>query len=793
MKGSKITEAVHTGNQINEKLIINNEEINNINVGADASVRPEHKENTQKGITLLALIITIIVLLILSIVSVQLITKSGIIERAKQGVIKHKLEEIHENVKLSYTSLKLGNNLSVITMSDEIKKLQENKYKKYIEKVNYTSTKVFYKMTDKLDGKEYMIDIKTGEIGTYKDKLQRVEADESLWDYEGSNIKGYLGTGELLKDVIVPNVLKKKDGTEIQITNVTLSNINFEGTLTFSSELTINTGTLNNCTTVKNIEIGDNVTIQGAYGTFNNCAELTTVKMGRNIKMNNNTGWTTFFASCPKLESVTVESLSAVELNAFKNIGPALKGDIVINEGVTTIGSSAFEGCSNITSVSIPSTVTEIGLTAFKNCTNLKKAIIPESVKVIRYGAFTDCINMKQEVTIKSGVELGKTEKGYFESAFAGSGITKLIVEDEVKIPLREGTNCPNLKEIEIGDNVTIDGAYGTFNNCPELTTVKMGKNIKITDMWSNMTLFKNCPKLENVTVESLSEIAASAFVGTGPALKGDIVINEGVTTIGTSAFEGCSNITSVSIPSTVTEIGLTAFKNCTNLKKAIIPESVKVIRYGAFTDCINMKQEVTIKSGVELGKTEKGYFESAFAGSGITKLIVEDEVKIPLREGTNCPNLKEIEIGDNVTIDGAYGTFNNCPELTTVKMGKNIKITDMWSNMTLFKNCPKLENVTVESLSEIAASAFVGTGPALKGDIVINEGVTTIGTSAFEGCTSITSVSIPSTITTIGSTAFYNCTGLETINVDMTEAKWNAVTKGSNWNRNVNAKIVFK
>ena len=60
MKGSKITEAVHTGNQINEKLIINNEEINNINVGADASVRPEHKENTQKGITLLALIITIL-------------------------------------------------------------------------------------------------------------------------------------------------------------------------------------------------------------------------------------------------------------------------------------------------------------------------------------------------------------------------------------------------------------------------------------------------------------------------------------------------------------------------------------------------------------------------------------------------------------------------------------------------------------------------------------------------------------------------------------------------------------
>ena len=83
MKSSKMTEAVllqknctdqnlniKNKTHVNEELKINNERINNINVGADASVRPEHKGNTQKGITLLALIITIIVLLILSVVSV---------------------------------------------------------------------------------------------------------------------------------------------------------------------------------------------------------------------------------------------------------------------------------------------------------------------------------------------------------------------------------------------------------------------------------------------------------------------------------------------------------------------------------------------------------------------------------------------------------------------------------------------------------------------------------------------------------------------------------------------------
>ena len=379
----------------------NSKKIANINtiilenkLEADASVRPEHKENTQKGVTLLALIVTIIVLLILSLVSVQLVTKSGIIERVKQGVIQHKLQEIHENVKLDYISLKIGRKLNVINMSNEIKDLQKKKYKKYIENVSYTSTKVFYKMTDKLDGKEYMIDIKTGEIGTYVDKLERVEGDSSLWIVQGSTIIGYKGTDDLLQNVVVPNIVKRDDGTEVKITNVSLSNINFEGTLTFASSLTINVGTLTSSDTIENILTGDNVTIQAsAWSTpsFSSCSNIKNVTMGRNTRMNNtynrldneSTGWIPFYKS--KVEKMTIESLSEVGTKVFYNVGPALQGDMVINEGVTKIGAGAFNGCSNITSASIPSTVTEIGNTSFYNCTNLKTAKLPEAVKKINW------------------------------------------------------------------------------------------------------------------------------------------------------------------------------------------------------------------------------------------------------------------------------------------------------------------------------------------------------------------------------------------------------------------------
>lgn len=62
-----------------------------------------HIRNTQKGITLIALIISIVVLLILTIVTMKVLENTGILEKTKQGVVKHKLEEIHENVRLRYT------------------------------------------------------------------------------------------------------------------------------------------------------------------------------------------------------------------------------------------------------------------------------------------------------------------------------------------------------------------------------------------------------------------------------------------------------------------------------------------------------------------------------------------------------------------------------------------------------------------------------------------------------------------------------------------------------------------
>ena len=112
--GCTHTHEVH----INEELKINNERINNINVGADASVRPEHKGNTQKGITLLALIITIIVLLILAVVSIRLITNHDVIKYSKNATNNYSTEEEIEKIKLGLASRRMG---AVTNASAELK------------------------------------------------------------------------------------------------------------------------------------------------------------------------------------------------------------------------------------------------------------------------------------------------------------------------------------------------------------------------------------------------------------------------------------------------------------------------------------------------------------------------------------------------------------------------------------------------------------------------------------------------------------------------------------------------
>ena len=222
-------------------------------------------------------------------------------------------------------------------------------------------------------------------------------------------------------------------------------------------------------------------------------------------------------------------------------------------------------------------------------------------------------------------------------------------------------------------------------------------------------------------------------------------VIGEGVTSIGDSAFSGCSSLTSVVIPEGVTSISWRAFYGCGCLTSVTIPESVTSIGGSAFCGCSSLTS-VTIPSSV----TSIG--EWAFSG---------------------CSSLTSVTIPEGVTSIGKYA-FYDCSSLTSVIIPSSV--TSIGQNA--FSNCSSLTSVTIpEGVTSIGNSAFSGCSSLTS--VIIPEGLTSIGYMLFSGCRSLTSVTIPSSVTSIGSSAFEYCNNLKDIYYPGTEEEWKNISIG--------------
>lgn len=154
---------------------------------------------------------------------------------------------------------------------------------------------------------------------------------------------------------------------------------------------------------------------------------------------------------------------------------------VVIENGVTSIGKSAFSGCLNLTSVTIPSSVTDIGSSAFSK-TGLTSINIPFSVTRIREDTFIYCYNL-------SSVAIPNSVKSIGSGAFR---------------------HCSNLTSINIPIGVTsIEGR--TFDGCTSLTSVTIPNNV--TTIYDDA--FNNCPSLTSVIIgKSVNSFKSSVFVG---------------------------------------------------------------------------------------------------------------------------------------------------------------------------------------------------------------------------------------------------------------------------------------
>ena len=247
------------------------------------------------------------------------------------------------------------------------------------------------------------------------------------------------------------------------------------------------------------------------------------------------------------------------------------------------------------------------------------------------------------------------------------------------------------------------------------------------------------------------------------------------VTIIGVGAFDDCRNLTAINIPNSVTTIGDGAFEGCTGLTAINIPTSVTTIGNSAFSGCSSL---ATISVASDNPKYDSRNNCNAIIETATNKLIAGCKNTTISKSVTSigdgafdgCSNLATINIPNSVTNIGD-GAFSDCSSLTTINIPNSV--TNIGDGA--FSDCSNLTSISVvsnnpkyDSRNNCNAIIETATNTLIAGcmNTTIPKSVTSISDSAFDGCSSLTSINIPNSVTNIGDGAFYGCSSLANINI---------------------------
>ncbi len=397
---------------------------------------------------------------------------------------------------------------------------------------------------------------------------------------------------------------------------------------------------------------------------------------------------------------------------------------------VVCVGYNAFNGCSLLTSVSIPDSVTEIEDYAFHRCSSLTSVSIGSGITSIAINAFYLCDSLAEihisDIAAWCGIDFADTLLYGVKLYFNNKPVTDLVIPEGVtSISDYAFAGCTSMTSVTIPDSVTSIGR-DAFSDCP----------------------------IETATIPSF----AIDFI---PASSLKTVVITSGETISDYAFSGCRSLTDVTIPDSVTSIGKSAFKNCSALKSISIPENVKSIGESAFEGCEALEgvyiTNLAAWCGITFSTNDDNstwsdvwanplYFAKKLYLNGdlVTDLVIPDGVTIINPRAFMDCDFTSITIPNSVTsiAGNNFGTMFKKAAVPTHIL-KNILHVD-------------LETVVItggDTISDYAFSGCIGLT-----EVTLPDSVTSIGEYAFEDCTSLTSITLPDSVTTISVNAFTGC-----------------------------------
>ena len=471
--------------------------------------------------------------------------------------------------------------------------------------------------------------------------------------------------------------------------------------------------------------------------------------------------------SLPMLaEQVEIDGIN-YDLNAETTQAAVIKkssggyyGDVVIPESVeregtaysvTSIGGSAFMGCSGLTSVTIPNSVTSIGNDAFYRCTDLtsvhiydiaawcnidfadydsnpldyahhlylngeevKDLVIPNSVTSIKNYVFYDCSGLTSVTIPNSVTSIGN-------DAFYGcSGLTSVTIPNSVEsIGEYAFAYCSGLTSVTIGNGVESIGRLA-FRECSKLSDVYCyAENVPFTESnaFGDSPIGTATLHVPAGSVDSYNETAPWKDFGTIDAISTEVEIN-GI---------------NYALVEETKQAAVIAKTSGEYSGEVIIPESVE--------------REGTTYSVTSIG------LRAFFRCSDLTSVTIGNSVtSIGDEAFLDCSGLTSVTIGNSVTSIG-YQAFALCSGLTSVTIGNSVESI----GGAAFYDCSGLTSVTIpNSVTSIEYQAFCFCSGLAS--VTIPNSVTSIGDNAFAYCSGLTSVTIGNGVESIGQLAFSKC-----------------------------------
>ena len=314
-----------------------------------------------------------------------------------------------------------------------------------------------------------------------------------------------------------------------------------------------------------------------------------------------------------------------------------------------TIGALAFYHCTALSSVTIPNSVTKINSFAFDSCVSLKSIVIPNSVTDMGDYTFMDCKKLTS-ISLSNGLTKIGTDN------FRGcTSLASLAIPESVTSIGARAFQESGITSITLPNSVSAIGR-DAFLDCVNLSSVCFGKGVSSSSF--DYSAFDGCSNI--TSVEYHCKEIGDWFIG-GESIK-EVVIGDEVTSIGSSAFSGCTGLTSVTIPNSVTSIGVSAFRGCSGLTSITIPESVASIGSYAFENCTGLTS-VTIGNGV----TSIGEYAFVWCTSLKTIIIPHSVTSIGGGAFDRCTNIKDLH---------CYAS--NVPSTSSIFLGLSMELATL-------------------------------------------------------------------------------------------------------------------